>query len=206
MMRATVAGLCVMGVCVAVALVLAQEEPANTRFEYGVFRSCLGPLTLRPFPVLEADGVSYPLVARGKFGAGPLLREFDGQRVELSGARIENGENRMLELKPGSVRALGEAAQLEPVVDLGDVSLTGEIVDTKCHFGVMNPGSGKVHKACAIRCIRGGIPPGLLVRDRSGTTRTLMLAGRIPLDRIAEPVTLRGRLERRGTLLTLCVE
>jgi len=90
------------------------------------------------------------------------------------------------------------------------VTLTGEIVDTKCHFGVMQPGSGKVHRACAARCIAGGIPPGLLVRDADGSIRTVLLAGADGrelhgevLPYVAEPVRIRGTLVHSAGLLVL---
>jgi len=54
---------------------------------------------------------------------------------------------------------------------------TGELVDTKCWSGVMPPATGTVHRACAIRCLSSGVPPGLLVRDGSGDGVVLMLAG-----------------------------
>jgi hypothetical protein len=37
-------------------------------------------------------------------------------------------------------------------------TVQGEIVDSKCFFGVMKPAEGKPHRSCAIRCISGGIP------------------------------------------------
>ena len=40
-------------------------------------------------------------------------------------------------------------------------TISGEIADPKCFFGVMKPGDGKTHLACAARCIAGGIPPVL---------------------------------------------
>lgn len=40
----------------------------------------------------------------------------------------------------------------------------------------MRPETGKVHRACAIRCLSGGVPPGLLVRDKSGDGVVLLLA------------------------------
>ena len=88
------------------------------------------------------------------------------------------------------------------------MSLTGEIVDSKCYFGVMNPGNGKVHRDCAVRCISGGIPPAFLVRDVSGRIEALLLANwkRELLDHIAEPVTIRGRLVRSSGRLTLYAE
>jgi methionine sulfoxide reductase heme-binding subunit len=42
-----------------------------------------------------------------------------------------------------------------------DTILNGEIVDPKCYFGAMNPGQGKTHLSCAVRCISGGIMPML---------------------------------------------
>jgi hypothetical protein len=96
-----------------------------------------------------------------------------------------------------------------PSTDLGVVELAGEIVDSKCYFGVMNPGNGKVHRACAVRCISGGIPPAFAAKDASGAIRTLLLSGvdsREILDLVAEPVTVRGRLQRSEGDLILTID
>jgi hypothetical protein len=45
---------------------------------------------------------------------------------------------------------------------LGPITVRGELVDSKCYLGVMNPGHGKVHRDCAARCIGGGIPLALV--------------------------------------------
>ena len=87
----------------------------------------------------------------------------------------------------------------------GETTLTGELVDTKCYFGVMRPATGKVHRACAIRCLSGGVPPGLLVQDDAGDAWVYLLAGDgEPLDYNIEwaalEVTVRGRLESHGGL------
>ncbi len=42
----------------------------------------------------------------------------------------------------------------------------------------MRPATGKVHRACAIRCLSGGIAPGLLVRNQGGDGVVFLLAGR----------------------------
>jgi hypothetical protein len=55
--------------------------------------------------------------------------------------------------------------------------LRGEIVDSKCYFGVMNPAEGRAHRACAELCLRGGVPAVFVVRDRSGATAHLIIAG-----------------------------
>ena len=41
----------------------------------------------------------------------------------------------------------------------------------------MRPGEGKVHRACAARCLSGGVPPGLLVRSSDGGGAVYYLAG-----------------------------
>ena len=114
----------------------------------------------------------------------------------------------MLEIKGQPVALSGAVASRLPDVELGVAQLTGEIVDSKCYFGVMNPGAGKVHRDCAVRCINGGIPPAFLVRDSAGQRETLLLANwnRDLLNHIAEPVTIRGRLVRSSGRLTLYQE
>jgi hypothetical protein len=94
--------------------------------------------------------------------------------------------------------------------DPGLVTLVGEIVDSKCFMGVMKPGNLKTHRACAARCVSGGIPPVLVVRDEKGRASYLLLTdadGRRVnervLDRIAEPLEITGRLRRHGDLLEL---
>lgn len=48
------------------------------------------------------------------------------------------------------------------------ITRIGEIIDPKCFFGAMNPGNGKVHLSCAVRCIEGGIIPMLRYEDEKG--------------------------------------
>src|SRR5690349_19376703 len=57
------------------------------------------------------------------------------------------------------------------------VSLRGEIVDSKCFLGAMRPGNGKTHKACAMLCIAGGVPPMFVTRDSAGREEYYLLAG-----------------------------
>ncbi len=86
----------------------------------------------------------------------------------------------------------------------------GEIVDSKCFLGVMNPGQLTPHRACAIRCISGGVPPVLLVRQRDGPAIYLLLVSaegkpvnKQVLDMVAEPLEITGEVERQGELLIL---
>lgn len=204
--RRTIVALLLLGLAVAVLLVLVQASFADSSFDYGIQKRYQGRVLGQAYPKLFSNGLLYPLVGTGKLG---LFHIKDGQIVELEASLIVNGEMRALEVKPESVKEIGGTFPSPPVsMPLGPVSIRGEIVDTKCHLGVMNPGSGKVHRSCAARCLSGGVPPGLLVRDATGKTRTILLEGvdgRQIVDLVAEPVSATGQLRREGTLLVLSI-
>jgi len=206
--RAIAAVLMLLAIAVSAMLIAGQMPFPDSSFDYQQYREFQGTLLADPIPALLIPGQGSPwlLVGPGKHGPGDL-RRFDGMRVTLTGERIARGDDHMIELRPGSVSVSGGGARPESVT-LGDVQLTGEIVDSKCYFGVMNPGNGKVHRDCAVRCISGGVPPALLVRDASGTARTVLLANwkRDLLGHVAEPITLRGRLVQSAGRLTLYAE
>jgi hypothetical protein len=198
-------------VAVAAAILVAAQHPfAASTFEFQQYGDYQGVIRTHPYPALDVADRRLPwlLVAPGKHGAGDLVGGLDGQHVRLKGARIFRGEDRMLELLPGSVQAAGPAVAAAETIDLGAVQLTGEIVDSKCYLGVMNPGNGKVHRDCAVRCISGGIPPAFLVRDAAGQSVIMLLGNwkRELLGHVAEPIALHGRLTRSGGRLTLDLE
>ena len=121
----------------------------------------------------------------------------------------------MLEVVPGSMHEIATARYTDPAKsnDLGPVTLRGEIVDSKCYLGVMNPGNGKVHRDCAVRCISGGAPPAFVARDAEGDSRVLLLVGsdgrqlnREVLSFVAEPIEVTGELLRSGANLILKAE
>lgn len=199
-----------LGAVSAVLLVIAQAPFAPSRFEYGQYRDYEGRIEEWPCPTLLSGDTRFLLVAQGKHGAADLVRGQQGRAVRLKGALIQRGSDAMLELLPGTLEVRPGKPPQEPQspIDLGRFTLAGEIVDSKCFLGVMNPGSGKVHRDCAVRCISGGVPPAFLVRDSSGEARVLLLTGaggrpmgREVLDFVAEPVSVRGRLLRQGARL-----
>ncbi len=207
-MRRVSITLLMLAAAVAAVLVVAQHPFAPSAFEFQQYRQYSGVLETWPYPVFIENGRSYLLAAAGKHGfdAG----EFAGRRVSFHGALIHRPEGYMLEVLTGSMKSRGTAPPLAAPVSLGEVTLTGEVVDTKCFLGVMNPGSGKVHRACAARCISGGLPPALLARDATGETRLVVLTGRdnrklnrelLPF--AGEHVTARGELLRAATGLVL---
>ena len=215
--RAAVTAIFAIGATVALVLAAAQRRLDGRLFEFGRPREFRGEIGLDPQPTLAvtrpgADaGVSrYLLVGPGKHGARELVADFDRKAVRLRAQLISRGAETALEFEPGSVELEAPAALAPAVTVVGTRTLRGEIVDSKCHFGVMNPGEGKAHKECAVRCISGGAPALLRSRDASGETRYFLLAGpdgralgRELLDFVAEPVEITGSVERHDSVYVL---
>ena len=118
-----------------------------------------------------------------------MIRGHHGQWVSFEGSLIYRRGLTMIEMNAPDTfradRATRPEERLGAMEPVGKVELEGEIVDTKCFLGVMRPGAGKVHRACAVRCLSGGVPPGLLVRteeDPAGTVYLLAGNGGKPLD------------------------
>jgi hypothetical protein len=213
----------VVGVLGLVAPVVAVAWAANFRllpastFEYGSPRWFEGRIETVPYPALlhaapMATSAEEPLptsllVAPFKHGAAALVQPFDGQWVRLRGTRIARGSEMMIEVVPDSIEPLPPPAARVAEAETAAVvqTLRGEIVDSKCFLGVMNPGERKVHRDCAVRCISGGIPPAFVSRDAAGRERIYRLTdasgapiGRALLDIVGEPVEVTGRVVRRG--------
>jgi hypothetical protein len=223
-MRALALALLLAAGILASELALAHELRPAARFEYGSPVELTGTLRERPVPLLEVarPGVPgaaelpgssfYPLVAPGKHGAGPRVLGLDGRAVTVRGTLAYRDGRTLVELT--RIEALpGEPARALLPEPLGRFTLRGEIVDSKCYLGVMNPGERKTHKACAVRCISGGIPPVLAVRDRRGERAFLLLVSasgepvnRAVLPLVAEPVEITGAVSRLGDVLVLAAD
>jgi methionine sulfoxide reductase heme-binding subunit len=153
-------------------------------FEFGVQRTFEGTLIETPLPLLHVRGIpsgsgmNYLLVGSGKFGASDTVRGMEGRDIRFSGSLIHRNGVAMIELnKPESLEIIGSTREKRPqVVSLGKSTFVGELVDTKCFLGVMRPATGKVHRGCAVRCLSGGAPPALLVRDEQDHGTALLLA------------------------------
>jgi hypothetical protein len=220
--RKVIVALGFLAVTVALVLVVGQMPFANSAFEYGKLRSLEGVVVSRPFPTLlvarpgetgQQDKYSrYLLVAPGKHGADDLVAGFDGKRVRLKGQLIYREGGTMVEITPGSITVVDTApADQETTRDLGAVSVTGEIVDSKCYLGAMNPGQGKVHRDCAARCLSGGIPPIFVTTDGYEQFLLIGLDGRalgrdVLREFIAEPIQIQGELLKTGSTQLLKVD
>ncbi|HTH49331.1 MAG TPA: hypothetical protein VMB21_17575 [Candidatus Limnocylindria bacterium] len=206
-------GLLLLG---AVALLAARQAPADPgTFEFGVEHTFEGVLEENPLPLLHSVSTSgqvtnYLLVGEGKHGLPAFARGHEAQRVHFQGSLIQKGTAQMVEMNDEkSFTILGPASapeRLPASAAIGDVVLTGELVDTKCYFGVMRPAVGKVHRACAVRCLSGGVPPGLLVRDDAGNAVVVLLTGtggrplKFDVQWAAREVRVTGRLSLQGTV------
>src|SRR6266436_1982494 len=211
-----------LAVTAALLLVVGQMPFANSAFEYGKMRSFEGVVVTQPFPTLlvarpgeigQQDKYSrYLLVAPGKHGADDLVATFDGKQVRLQGQLIYREGGTMVEIAPGSITVVDATpVDQETIRDLGAVTVTGEIVDSKCYLGVMNPGQGKVHRDCAARCLSGGIPPIFVTADEHEQFLLVGLDGRalgrdVLREFIAEPIQIQGERLRTGSTQLLKVD
>jgi len=217
-LRRAVGSLILGGLALAVVLAALQKPFDPGEFEFGVIRDFEGVLLESPVPTLltstQPDHSRFLLVAPGKFGATDLVAGMNGRTVHLQGSLIHRGDEAMIEILPGSIREAATPVdrQVSTSIRLGDHTLVGEIVGSKCYLGVMKPGREKTHRACAVRCISGGIPPILRITDSRGEPTHLLLVGRDgrPINKeilpfVAEPVEMTGTLQRHGDQLAFLI-
>jgi hypothetical protein len=180
--RRVACALVALALVMPAVLVVTEDRFAPGVFEYGRTRTFTGRIVEFPYPALIGDDAVdtnrvFWLVGPGKHGAGDIVRGRDGQRVLLSGSLIERDGNAMIEVVSDSVvmTATG-ATQIEPLRSLGVIDVEGEIVDSKCHLGVMKPGEGPTHRDCAVRCLLGRIPPMFVPHGHDDLGRVSLVA------------------------------
>ena len=157
--RLIVPSLILGGLVVALSISAMQQSSGQGQWDPSVTKHVQGLLTIAPYPVLHtAEGQSILLVRAGKASAIEYVESFAGQHVAIQGTPIERGGWQMMEvIRPADVQAWAPDMPLQAPssVPVGDVTLYGEIVDSKCFLGVMKPGAGKVHRARAAMCLTG---------------------------------------------------
>jgi hypothetical protein len=165
---------------------LEQKEFSAAGFEYGLLTTVDGYLFSKPVPHLRVPlgkdmrgkelYQTVLLVGAGKAGANNFIfshdtsdKKMEGAKVRLTGSLIYGDGKTLLQVEEASnLEYLEGKLAASPVrADQEKISVSGEIVDPKCFFGVMKPGEGKTHRSCATRCISGGIPP-VFKTDSSG--------------------------------------
>jgi hypothetical protein len=227
-----VAGLLLVAAGAAVAVAYFQRDPGQGRWDADNVRTFDGLAFTSPYAMIRIPGENSGdpprtmlLVEEGKFGALPRVEQLvggraAGQAVRVTGTILHRDGRWMLELAEGETGirrlTLEEERQIpalgwpEPEVVAESTTLTGEIIDPKCYLGAMKPGGGKTHKACAMLCISGGVPPMLVTRDASKNETFYLLVtaeGGMANERVLEftgdRVEVSGRLERHGDMLLL---
>ncbi|MBS1598785.1 MAG: hypothetical protein JST75_11225 [Bacteroidetes bacterium] len=186
-------------IVIAVLLGALQKKFSKGNFEFGQPTTVTGIYFNHPVPLIKVingkdifGNISYitiPLVGYGKHGADGIISDIekeknislDQKEVSLKGTLLYNDGKTIMQVDKNDtvlVHYSGKqiASELLPQKkDLGTLSIKGEIVDSKCYFGVMKPGEGKPHRDCAIRCILGGIPPVLVVKNEKGEANYYLL-------------------------------
>ena len=214
-----VAGTAVIGA----GLGALQAAPGRGDWDPNAVREWRGVVTAEPYAMLRTNDLgggsrTALLSCLGKCGVAARIGSLAGVPVVVSGSLIQRDGHSMIAVNETGdwirrdVRAAADPALTFPAPQaLGELSLVGEILDSKCWFGAMRPSSGKVHKGCASLCIRGGIPPAFFARgpDRQGALLILTAEGHAHgaglLEFVADPVRVSGRVLRQDDLLLLDV-
>jgi hypothetical protein len=222
--KRVVAGLAITVACGSIVLALLQKKFSTAVFEFGNLTTVKGIYRQHPVPSIKVmterdlfgntTYITMPLVGYGKFGAEGVIKELekeknlllDKKEVIFKGTllysdgktllQIDKNDNPLINVTNGSVSSV-----VNPVIkELGTIKLKGEVLDPKCYFGVMKPGSGKPHRDCAIRCIAGGMSPVFYVRNKNGEASYYLILDKDGnkmndelRDYIAEPVSLEAR-------------
>ena len=131
-------------------------------------------LLANPYPMLVTERHAMLLSGGGKFGVQEQAVKLDGKLVRIDGLSVKRGSIEMLLV--WHMEPVDGAAVLPTPEPLGRWRLTGEICDGKCYSGVMRPGAGLAHKACANVCLVSGVPPVLVTTAPVAGSEFLLLA------------------------------
>ncbi len=224
-------------VALSALLALSQKKFATGNFEFGQLTEVKGVYFNSPVPCIKVvngkdiwGNVSYmtiPLIGYGKHGADGIMADVEKERnislnekeLTLLGTLLYNDGKTLLQIDKSDhpVMKVSEASvsseYLPQKKDLGTQTVKGEIVDPKCFFGVMKPGEGKPHKDCAIRCILGGMPPLLIVRNEKNEANYYLIVGahgekmnEAVRDFVAEPVSVEAKLVQYDDWIVMYVQ
>lgn len=219
-LRSTAVLLVIAMAVAGAGLASLQRDPGPGRWDVDNPSTLEGILLAQPYPVLlqqnpQGKWTVTLLVSEGKLGVPASVLKHAGQRVKLRGSVIARDARELFEVlaQEDAAEPLGAASDASHAAAYAPRALPdalqvfqGEIIDPKCYHGVMKPGEGKTHKACASLCIRGGIPPMFLPRSLKEARPVLLLnAQGQPLtgdalepfiEYVGEPVVITGVMER----------
>ncbi len=194
-------------------------DPGAGSWQTSSTHTVTGQLVRDPYPMIRSvdPNGNYKttlVVAMGKCTSSLELAMAAGGVHTGTGVLIERRGRHMLEVPFDDAAWLSPAPTNVTIPDvvsevvIESISLQGMIMDTKCFFGVMRPGRGKTHKACASLCIRGGIPPSFWAHTKDGREVVMLLTDEngnavstdiLPF--VAEAVEAEGSVVRSGDWL-----
>ncbi|MEM9669270.1 MAG: hypothetical protein AAF950_10130 [Pseudomonadota bacterium] len=212
--------LSTLGIIGGGLLASRQNRPGPGTWNQGEVREFTGIVAAAPYAMLRTTDVdgrpkTALLACLGKCGVAARIASYTGQKVVVRGSLIERGQHAMIAVIDGPdwIEQVGgpiqEDLEFTTLEQLGEVSLQGRILDSKCWFGAMRPSEGKVHKACASLCIRSGLPPAFFAEDRSGRSALMIMSdggaqyGEDVLPLVAEAIEVRAEVSRQGNMLLL---
>ncbi len=181
--------LVLAGVVSAVVIAQQQKDPGDgiwTQLTDGATVTMQGTYLAEPYPMLAVGqdrGVAvFAIVAQGKQNAAAWASAQGvehGEAVELTAFTLKRDSLTLLELQDEqAIRTVQAETVSLPLPSAGQpVTLRGEIIDPKCYAGAMKPGEGITHRACAILCLRGGIPPMFVTRHADGSATYYLITG-----------------------------
>jgi hypothetical protein len=217
---------CLVLLLAGIVLPLAQPPLGGGRFEFDIRQSFEGVFRARPVPALWvlrrqdpgpfSNYSVYPLVGPGMHGLPASASRFDGLAVTVQGKLLYNGVFTVIETEDSAIQRVSRVVEFPeplPAEDLGSVVLRGEILDLKSYAGYQEPNLGSWLIAPASNAIQGGVPPVLVVRNRDGEERAVLLLngrgeslGMGVLGHLGTAVEVRGKLASNGGLLMLEAE
>ncbi len=219
--KGVVAGIAILLVALGWLLARSQRGFISSTYQYAEESIIKGWLSDQPVPSIQVplgkdhstDLVQIiPIVQFGKIGGQELTRPWKDRArtwVRAKGHLIYYQGKALLEIPDGQnlQESQSPPGGAPPSLSLQgkttQITLQGEILDAKCYFGVMKPGHGKPHRSCAIRCISGGIPAVLEVKDRANNQEYYLIKEvggykNMILDKVGERVTVRGTVQKIG--------
>ena len=177
----------------------------------GQFQAKPYPL-VRLFPSGGKPGHVVLLAGEGKDGPPAGMDDLDGAMVEARSYPVTRGDLVVLQIDNPPVRQ--DASRMDPLPQgpAEPATLTGEVVDSKCYAGAMNPGEGKAHEGCGSFCLYGGIPALFVTNGPDGSVRWYLMAapdggpvGDEARALVGRSVELTGTIRRGDGLATFTV-
>lgn len=185
-----IAPLLLVGVVATAAILASTQDDPGPAVWTQLDESPTGPVELtgiylkQPYPAVWSNGQLHLLVRQGKFNAAKAAQAAGikhGDPIQATCYTLSRDGQYLYELVNDEAitaatvqseslknEALPKLVVMNPASQRPTKQAIGEVIDPKCYLGAMKPGDSVTHRACAILCLKGGIPP-MLVDKRDET-------------------------------------